>query len=99
MAHGNGRTPGRSASTVPVAILSMTPSGSLMALATQSRRSVPPISSVFLLLHSHTSGYVGMEVARRAVDPACYGAFEARRYPTRAAIGAQLGPAASRMAG
>ena len=55
---------------------------------------LPPevIAAVFRLLHSYTIGYVGMELARRSVDPARYGAFEARRYPTRAAIGAHLGP-------
>jgi hypothetical protein len=47
MAHGKGRTAGRLASIVPVAILSMTPSGSLMAFPTQSRSNVPPIAASF----------------------------------------------------
>jgi AcrR family transcriptional regulator len=50
------------------------------------------VAAVFRLLHSYTIGYVGMELARRSVDPARYAAFEARRYPTRAAIGPHLGP-------
>jgi hypothetical protein len=37
-------------------------------------------AAVFRLLHSYTIGYVGMELARRSVDPARYEAFEARRY-------------------
>ena len=55
---------------------------------------LPPetVAAVFRLLHSYTIGYVGMELARRSVDPARYEAFEARRYPTRAAIAAHLGP-------
>ena len=42
--------------------------------------------------HSYSIGYVGMELARRSVDPARYAAFEVRRYPTRAAVGPHLGP-------
>jgi AcrR family transcriptional regulator len=55
---------------------------------------LPPetIAAVFRLLHSYTVGYVGMEIARRTVDPARYGEFEAGRYPTRAAVAAHLGP-------
>jgi len=55
---------------------------------------LPPetVAAVFRLLHSYTIGYVGMELARRSVDPARFGAFEARRYPTRVAIAAHLGP-------
>ena len=50
------------------------------------------VAAVFRLLHSYTIGYVGMELARRSVDPARYAAFEVRRYPTRAAVGPHLGP-------
>jgi len=55
---------------------------------------LPPdtVAAVFRLLHSYTIGYVGMELARRSVDPARYAAFEVRRYPTRAAVGPHLGP-------
>jgi AcrR family transcriptional regulator len=49
------------------------------------------VAAIFRLLHSYTIGYVGMELARRSVDPARYEDFEARRYPTRAAIAAHLG--------
>ena len=49
------------------------------------------VAAVFRLLHSYTIGYVGMEIARRSVDPARYEEFEARRYPTRAAVAAHLG--------
>ena len=49
-------------------------------------------AAIFRLLHSYTIGYVGMELARRSVDPARYTDFEARRYPTRAAVAAYLGP-------
>lgn len=50
------------------------------------------IAAAFRLLHSFTIGYVGMEIARRSVDPARYEEFEPRRYPTRAAVAAHLGP-------
>jgi AcrR family transcriptional regulator len=50
------------------------------------------IAAAFRLLHSFTIGYAGMEVARRAVDPARYAEFVRRRYPTRAAFAAHLGP-------
>jgi AcrR family transcriptional regulator len=50
------------------------------------------VAAAFRLLHSFTIGYVGMEIARRDVDPARYEEFEHRRYPTRAAIAAHLGP-------
>ena len=55
---------------------------------------LPPetVAAVFRLLHSYTIGYVGMEIARRSVDPARYEAFEPRRYPTRAAVATHLGP-------
>jgi AcrR family transcriptional regulator len=49
------------------------------------------VAAIFRLLHSYTVGYVGMEIARRSVDPARYEDFEARRYPTRAAVAAHLG--------
>ena len=50
------------------------------------------VAAVFRLLHSYTIGYVGMEIARRSLDPARYEEFEPRRYPTRAAVAAHLGP-------
>jgi AcrR family transcriptional regulator len=50
------------------------------------------VAAAFRLLHSFTIGYVGMEIARRSVDPSRYEEFEHRRYPTRAAIAAHLGP-------
>jgi AcrR family transcriptional regulator len=55
---------------------------------------LPPetLAAVFRLLHSYTIGYVGMEIARRSVDPARYEEFEHRRYPTRAEIASHLGP-------
>jgi hypothetical protein len=50
------------------------------------------VASGFRILHSYTIGYVAMEIARRAVDPERYRAFEASRFPTRAEYEAFLGP-------
>jgi AcrR family transcriptional regulator len=50
------------------------------------------VAAAFRLLHSFTIGYVGMEIGRRAVDPARYEEFETRRFPTRAAVAPHLGP-------
>ena len=50
------------------------------------------VAAAFRLLHSFTIGYVGMEIARRSVDPARYDEFDPERYPTRAAVAGHLGP-------
>jgi AcrR family transcriptional regulator len=58
----------------------------------QTGLDVATVAAAFRLLHSFTIGYVGMEIARRSVDAARYEEFEASAYPTRAAVGAHLGP-------
>ena len=62
-----------------------------VARAARDRLPAETAAAVFRLRHSYSVGYVSMEIARQSVDPARYEDFEARRYPTRAAVAAHLG--------